>query len=83
MERVFKGFRSFVVVYYCQPPAAGAFSRDFNTNLAPQCSAFSTALIIEELKSPLFPCHEGAGDSLQMTGALHLSTIQREQGRIF
>ena len=30
-------------------PGAGAFSRDFTTNLAPQCSAFSRALKIEKL----------------------------------
>ena len=65
--------RSFVFVYYCQPPAAGAFSRHFNTNLAPQCSVFSRTLNIEKLKAPLFRCREGAGDSLQTTGALHSS----------
>ena len=29
-------------------PGAGAFSRDFTTNLAPQCRAFSRALTIEK-----------------------------------
>ena len=67
MESLFKWFRSFVLIYYCQPPMGGAFSRDFTTNLTPQCRAFSRALNIEKLKSPLFPGHEGAG--IQMTGA--------------
>ena len=31
--------RSFVVIHYCQLLGAGAFSRDFTTNLAPQCRA--------------------------------------------
>ena len=35
-------------------PGAGAFSRDFTTNLAWQCRAFSRALKIEKLKAPLF-----------------------------
>ena len=47
-----------------------AFSRNFTTNLTSQCSAFSRTLKIEKLKTPLFSCPEGAGDSLQMTGAL-------------
>ena len=29
-------------------PGAGAFSRDFTANLAPQCRAFSRALKIEK-----------------------------------
>ena len=37
----------------------GAFSRDFTTNLAPQCRAFSRALEIEKLKAPLFIGPEG------------------------
>ena len=47
---------------------AGAFSRDFTTNLAPQCQAFSGALKIEKLKAPLFPGLRGPG--IQMTCAL-------------
>ena len=70
MECVFKRFRSFVVVYYCQPPGLGTFSRDFTTSLATQCIAFSRTLKIEKLNAPLFDRPEGAGDSLQMTGAL-------------
>ena len=42
------------------PRVAGAFSRGFTTNLARQCRAFSRALKIEKLKTPLFP---GAGDA--------------------
>ena len=45
--------------FFCQPP--GAFSRDFTTNLAWQCRAFSRALKIEKLKAPLFRGPEGAG----------------------
>ena len=37
---------------------AGAFSRNFTTNLAPQCRAFSRASKIEKLKAP-----EWAGDT--------------------
>ena len=44
-------------------PGAGAFSGDFTTNLARQCSAFSRALEIEKLKAPLFRGPEGAGSS--------------------
>ena len=40
---------------------AGAFSRDFTTNLARQCRAFSRALKIEKLKAPLFRGPKGAG----------------------
>ena len=40
---------------------SGAFSRDFTTNLARQCRAFSRALKIEKLKAPLFRGPEGAG----------------------
>ena len=43
---------------------AGAYSRDFTTNLSPQCRAFSRALKTEKLEAPLFP-----GPGLQMTGA--------------
>ena len=58
-ESLFKWSRreskSFVVLHYCQPPGAGAFSRDFTINLSPQCRAFSRALKTEKLKAPLFP----------------------------
>ena len=69
-ENLFKwsrrGSRSFVVLHYCQPQggrgcAAGAFSRDFTINLAPQCRAFSRALKTEKLKAPLFPGPVGTG----------------------
>ena len=46
---------------FCHPKEAGAFSGDFTTNLARQCSAFSRALKIEKLKAPLFRGLEGAG----------------------
>ena len=42
-------------------PGVGAFSRDFTTNLARQCRAFSRALKIEKLKAPLFRGPKGAG----------------------
>ena len=48
---------------FISPRGAGAFSRDFTTNLAPQCRAFSRALEIEKLKAPLIPGPEGAGDT--------------------
>ena len=54
---------SFVVLHNCQSPGAGAFSRDFTTNLIPQGRAFSRALKNETLKAPLFPGPEGAGDT--------------------
>ena len=38
-----------------RPRGAGAFSRDFTTNLARQCRAFNGALKIGKLKAPLFP----------------------------
>ena len=50
-----------VVLHYCQPPGAGAFSRDFTINLTPQCRAFSRALKTEKLKAPLFPGPVRAG----------------------
>ena len=57
-ENLFKwsrrGSRSFFVLHYCQPPGAGAFSRDFTINLSPQCRGFSRALKTEKLKAPLF-----------------------------
>ena len=40
---------------------AGAFTRDFTTNLELQCQAFSQALKIEKLKAPLFPGPRGVG----------------------
>ena len=46
-------------------PGAGDFSGDFTTNLAWQCRAFSRALEIEKLKTPLFRGPEGPG--LRMT----------------
>ena len=56
-----------VVPHYCQPPGPGSFSRDFTTNLTPQCRAFSGALKNEKLKAPLFPGPKGV--VIQMTGA--------------
>ena len=44
-------------------PGGGAFSRDFTTNLASQCRAFSGALKIETLEAPLFPDPKGARDT--------------------
>ena len=41
------------------PPWAGASSRDFTTQLAPQCRAFSGTLKVEKLKAPLFPGPKG------------------------
>ena len=43
----------------------GAFSRDFTTNLARQCKAFSRALKIEKPRYSAAP----RGPGLQMTGA--------------
>ena len=40
-----------VVPHYCQPPGCHAFSRDFTTNLTPQCRALKT----EKLNALLFP----------------------------
>ena len=42
---------------------AGAFSRDFTTNLARRCRAFTRALKNEKLKAPPFPGPGGAGDT--------------------
>ena len=42
---------------------AGAFSRDFTTNLARWCRAFTRALKNEKLKAPPFPGPGGAGDT--------------------
>ena len=40
---------------------AGAFSREFTKNLAPQGGAFTRALESEKLKAPLFPALVGGG----------------------
>ena len=50
----------FIIV---SPREGGAFSRDFTIILAPECRAFSGALIIEKLKVPLIPGPEGAVDT--------------------
>ena len=42
---------------------AGAFSRDFTTNLARRCRAFTRALKNEKLKARPFPGPGGAGDT--------------------
>ena len=60
-ENLFKWSRSFVVLFYCQPPGGGAFNRDFTINLSPQCRTFSRALKNERLKAPLFPGPYGTG----------------------
>ena len=39
------------MIHSCQPLEGGAFSREFTTNLAPQCRALSRALKIEERES--------------------------------
>ena len=44
MENLFKRLRSCLVIHYFQPQGGGAISRDFTTNLAPRCKAFSRAL---------------------------------------
>ena len=59
-ESLFKWYRSFVVLHYCQPPGAGVFSRDFTINLSPQSRMFSRALKTEKLKAPLFHSNVGA-----------------------
>ena len=46
-----------------RPRGAGAFSRDFTTNLVQQCRPHSGALKIGKLKAPLFPGPKGAVDS--------------------
>ena len=53
---------------YCQPPEAGAFTRDFTTNMAPQFRAFSRALKIEKLKPRYSAALRGLG--IQMADAL-------------
>ena len=42
---------------------AGAFSRDFTTNLTPQCWALSRASKTEKLNALLFPGPSGAVDT--------------------
>ena len=39
---LFKWFRSFGVFHYCQPPGAGAFSRDFTIKFVPAVQAGHT-----------------------------------------
>ena len=56
MESLFKCLRSFVFIHNC-----GTFSRDFTTNLAPQCRTIR-ALKIEKLKAPLFRGAEDTND---------------------
>ena len=70
MESFSNIFLSLIICCYLllSNPGAGALSREFTTNLAPQCTALSMALKIEKLKAPLFRCPEGMG--IQMTGAL-------------
>ena len=48
---------------YISLRGAGAFSRNFTTNLTPQCRAFSRALKIQKLKAPLLPGPKGTGDT--------------------
>ena len=55
------GYLLFFILILSSPGGTGAFSRDFTTNLARQCRAFSRALKIEKLKAPLFRGPEGAG----------------------
>ena len=50
---------------------AGAFSRDFTTNLARRCRAFTRDLKNEKLKAPPFPWPEGAGDTNDWCITLH------------
>ena len=50
----------FIIV---SPREGGAFSRDFNIILAPECRAFSGALKIEKLKALLIPGPEGIVDT--------------------
>ena len=53
---------------------AGAFSRDFTTNLTPQGRAFTGALKIEKLKTPLFPGPRGARDTNDWCIICHLAS---------
>ena len=57
------GHLLFFIIVSPVPGRAGAFSRDFTTSLAPECRAFSGALKMEKLKSPLIPGPEGAVDT--------------------
>ena len=49
---------SFLIII--SPRRAGAFSRDFPKNLAPQGGAFTRALKFKKLKASLFPGPRGA-----------------------
>ena len=55
------------VVHIASLRGAGAFSRDFTTDLNSQCMAFSRALKTEKLNAPLFP--GPVGPWIQLTGA--------------
>ena len=65
-------------------PWAEVFSRDFTTNLSPQCSDCSRALKIEKLKARLFGC-EGAWIAYKRLvhyekGGFELTHVQCVQG---
>ena len=64
-ENLFKGFRSFGVLHLniVSLWGRGLYAGLLPQNVAPQCRAFSRALEIEKLKSPLFRGPEGAGDT--------------------
>ena len=63
-----------VVPYFCQPPRRRCFSKDFTTNLNPECWAFSRALKIDKLKAPLLPSPIEAIDTIDwfMTPIIYL-----------
>ena len=63
------------IVLLGQLPAV-VFSRDFNTNLTPQCQAFSRALNNEKLNAPLFPGPRGAVDTNNWCITLKHSNVQ-------
>ena len=50
-------------------PGAGAISRDFTTNIAPQRQAFCRALIIINLKAQLFPGPESSSGRASASGS--------------
>ena len=52
-----------VVPHFGSLWGAGIFSRDFTTNLTPQCRAFSWASKTEKLNALLFPGPRGAVDT--------------------
>ena len=56
---------------------AGAFSRDFTTNLARRCRAFTRALKNEKLKTPPFPGPGGAGGTNDWCITLNLKSTYR------